>query len=61
VIALSESGLIQSRDPFADTDFFAFLDKPAMEVSVESQRMVFCLLYDVANPSAVVVIISRHG
>jgi hypothetical protein len=61
VVALSESGLVQSRDPLADTDLLALLDEPAMEVSIESQRRGFCLLYDVADPPAVVVFISRYG
>jgi ABC-type cobalamin/Fe3+-siderophores transport system ATPase subunit len=61
ILVSGESRLVQTRDSFADTDLLALLDEPAMKVSLETQQIVLCLLYDVANPLAVAVLISRHG
>ena len=62
MVGLGESGVVQPRDAFVDTDFIALPDEPTMKVGVSAnffQRLPN-LLDKIAYPPALVVFVFHH-
>ena len=60
MVGFGESGVVQPRDAFADTDFVALLYEPTMTVSANFFWRLANLLDDIAYPPAIVVFVFYH-